>query len=61
MLKKIAIPAAIAMALATPAAANELSPVFGKAKAVSLSQNDAKAVVGKGIDLDLLRLLRQPL
>jgi hypothetical protein len=48
MLKKIAIPAAIAMALATPAAANELSPVFGKAKAVSLSQNDAKAVVGKG-------------
>lgn len=49
MLKKIGITAAaVAITAAAPAAANELSPIFGKTKAVSLTQSDAKAVVGKG-------------
>ncbi len=48
MLRKLTLAAATALALSAPAYAGELSPVFGKAKAVSLTQQDAGKVVGKG-------------
>jgi len=48
MIAKLALTAAAALFLAAPASANELSPVFGKAKVAKISDEGAKSVVGKG-------------
>ncbi len=48
MIEKVALTVAAALSLTIPASAGELSPVFGKAKAVTISEEGAKSVVGKG-------------
>lgn len=48
MIGKLALAGAAVFALSGSVSAGELNPVFGKAKAVAISQTDAKNVVGKG-------------